>query len=1225
MAFIDSCASDNFIKASLLTETQRKSLGPSPPYAELAAEGMVLQLIGKIDLSPRIGDETYPGTFYVSPDLSGELVFGDTWCMKHNVIHEHRLGCIYVGDTARQRYYLIPETSRENHRRYTAIPELPHSFPPEYTSAFLNMVQLHASRFYQGGRLRQTTTVQHEIHLADPRPFREPPRKFPEEKRRWVDAQVREMLADGIIEPTTSPFSSAVVVAGKKDGDYRFCVDYRRLNDQTVDTPQCLPRIHDILKNLGTARIFSTLDLKSGYWQIPLSPDSKKYTAFSTPSGGQYQFRVMPFGLKNAPGTFQNMMRHVLAEQWGNFAIAYLDDVIIYSDTWESHLLHLSLVMERLGIYGLTCSPTKCNFGQTSLDYLGHIITDKGNLPQPKHLDAILNAEPPRTRKALQSLIGTMNWLHEYVPKYSELTAPITNLLSPKRPYRWTPEAQKALEATKAAFRNHQPLSRPDPALPFILQTDASAQGMGAVLMQQEANGHRRIIAYASAKFSATEARYHCNEQECLAIIWAIKRYRPYLEDKHFTLRTDSKTLTWLKNQKDTRAKLTRWHLLLSEYSFDIEHCPGKDNELPDALSRFPNPEEPSPGEPDTERMVPPNYQTNGDDAVTTNIPVLHAVNMPSLFKEVYAAQIEDPDISNQINEWLKLQSREQITEDEEPFLRNHRLDEQGFWKLSTDHAKWLLPAPKLLRQRIIWEYHDAPLSGHPGAEETLRAIREHFIWPGMSREIRRYVAGCHLCICCKPVHGRQKIGQRPRPARTAWETVAVDLMGPYPRSNKGNRFILVVTDMFSRWVEAFPLRQSTATKLTQVLENEVFSRWGYPRRILSDNGTQFTGHVWTEASRHWDSELWTTPAYHPQANPTERRNQEIKKGLRLRLQPGNQRTWDQYLPELLFGLRRRRNAATGSTPSDLLLGRTILLPGEWRLSTPDQTTEQKISPADDRLQREDEARGHQQQYQERYAPELTRPYVPRYAVGEWVITTNRQLSNKAAGYNAALAHLRIGPYQVVEHLAGEVYHIMKDGRIQKVHGKDLWPAPSQEPHHVGVGAQLLPQPLPEKLEADQPTSIPPRRVVDEISLLGSDSSGEDVESQADHNHQPKIAATAHPSVNSAEGTNKVDAQSHTPRLDRVNPNPESPDHAPGPSGLQRYPSFTDNAHYVAYDVAEEARRSVSGEDELQASDSSGEDQEPPDNARGRYNLRRHGSANYRDSRPYVRPPKRVL
>lgn len=255
-------------------------------------------------------------------------------------------------------------------------------------------------------------------------------------------------------------------------------MDYRRINKQTVDAPQFLPRIHEILKDLGSAKIFTTLDLKSGYWQIPLAPEARKYTSFTTPSGSQYQFRVVPFGLKNAPGTFQTLMQHVLADHWGEFAIAYLDDIIIYSDKWEQHLLHLALVFERLNIYGLTCSPQKFLLGQTSLPYLGHVVTSEGNLPQPKHLQAILSAEPPRTSKGLRSLLGTMNWLHE-------------------TSYKWTAEATRALEAVKKAFVHHEPLSQPDPQLPFILQTNARARGMGAVLMQQEPNGRRRITARA--------------------------------------------------------------------------------------------------------------------------------------------------------------------------------------------------------------------------------------------------------------------------------------------------------------------------------------------------------------------------------------------------------------------------------------------------------------------------------------------------------------------------------------------------------------------------------------------------------------------------------------------------------------------------------------------------------------------------------------------------------
>ena len=301
-----------------------------------------------------------------------------------------------------------------------------------------------------------------------------------------------------------------------------------------------------------------------------------------------------------------------------------------------------------------------------------------------------------------------MNWLGEYIPHYSKLISPMTDLLSPKKAYRWTKEAQESLEKAKVAFCNHLPLSRLDPSLPFILQTDASAKGMGAVLMQQETKGKRRIISYASAKFSSTKARYHCNEQECLAIIWAIKRYRAHLEDQRFILRTDSKTLTWLKNQKDTRAKLTRWHLLLSEYTFDIEHCPGKENELPDALSRFPNTEDSAPIEPDPERMALPLPCINEETSRRT-LPTLHTVHVPSLFEDIFSAQQEDPEISQQISKWLEKKNQVGLTPEEEHFIQDHRVDERGFWRRSRDNKGWLLLAPKLLRQRIIWEFHDAP------------------------------------------------------------------------------------------------------------------------------------------------------------------------------------------------------------------------------------------------------------------------------------------------------------------------------------------------------------------------------------------------------------------------------------------------------------------------------------------------------------------------------------
>jgi hypothetical protein len=318
----------------------------------------------------------------------------------------------------------------------------------------------------------------------------------------------------------------------KKDGRPRFCVDYRRLNTITMDEAASLPIIQETLRDLGQAKVFTSLDLTSGYWQVPLSEESKQYTAFSTPDGGLYQFRVMPFQ--------RLMCQEVLSGHLRKFAMVYLDDIIIYSQSHDEHLKHLRLVLERLQIHGLCCAPQKCHLGAKKINYLGHIVTDQGNYPQEHHLQQIQNAAPPKDRRSLRSFLGLCNWLRDYVPNFADLAYQLTDLLAQKKPYRWGTPEQEAFESVKGALSASLMLHRPDPNKTFVLQIDASGIGMAAALYQED-GADRRVISYSSASFNPTERRYHSNEQECLAVVWAIRRYRPYLEDKQFTLRTDNK------------------------------------------------------------------------------------------------------------------------------------------------------------------------------------------------------------------------------------------------------------------------------------------------------------------------------------------------------------------------------------------------------------------------------------------------------------------------------------------------------------------------------------------------------------------------------------------------------------------------------------------------------------------------------------------------------------
>ena len=340
------------------------------------------------------------------------------------------------------------------------------------------------------------------------------------------------------------------------------------------------------LSEVGPAKYISTLDLARGYWQVPVAEESKEKTAFTTPFG-LYEFNVMPFGLHNAPATFQRLMNRVL-EGCQEFAQAYIDDVVVYSTSWEEHLQHLHKVFSCLQHAGLTVKLQKCQFGKSKVHYLGHIIGNGEILPDPKKVEAVREFERPNTKTQVHSFVGLTSYYRKFVPNYAAIATPLTDLLRKKQPENvvWTDDCEQAFQKLKNSLAAAPVLAVPDVNKLFTVHTDASGTGMGAVLSQVGEDGEEHPIAYASRKLKPRETRYSTIEKECLAVVWALKCFEHYVYGQAFMLITDHRPLTWLKTMKNSNQRLTRWAVYLQQFKFDVQHRPGSQHKNADGLSR---------------------------------------------------------------------------------------------------------------------------------------------------------------------------------------------------------------------------------------------------------------------------------------------------------------------------------------------------------------------------------------------------------------------------------------------------------------------------------------------------------------------------------------------------------------------------------------------------------------------------------------------------------------
>ena len=469
----------------------------------------------------------------------------------------------------------------------------------EDKNAAIEMIKRNANVFSKNDMdMGRTNLVKHHIELTDPIPFKESYRRIPPQMYDEVKAHIQEMLDLGAIRHSNSPWASAIVLVRKKDGRLRLCIDLRKLNNRTVKDAYSLPRIETLLDTFLGSTIFTTLDLKAGYWQVEMAEECKAFTAFTCGPLGFYECETMPFGATNAPATFQRLMHNCLGDLNMTWCVVYLDDIIVFSDNPKDHLVRLEAVFQKLASAGLKLKPSKCFFFKEEIDYLGHLVSGKGVATSPKKIEAVTKWPVPQTVYDVRSFLGFVGYYRRFIRDFSKISKPIREVIiglenqskrvAKKTLIYWSEAAQSAFEVLKELCVNAPILAFPDYKLPFILHTDSSTEGLGAVLYQKQ-EGKLRVIAYASRSVTKTESNYPTHKLEFLALKWAIcEKFHEYLYGSTpFEVYTDNNPLTYVLTTAKLDACGQRWVAKLANYNFTIQYRSGQSNVEADALSRI--------------------------------------------------------------------------------------------------------------------------------------------------------------------------------------------------------------------------------------------------------------------------------------------------------------------------------------------------------------------------------------------------------------------------------------------------------------------------------------------------------------------------------------------------------------------------------------------------------------------------------------------------------------
>lgn len=747
----------------------------------------------------------------------------------------------------------------------------------------------------ESGNLGCTSAVTHKIDTGNTPPIKKRPYRIPHSLKPVVKDLIEKQLKEDIIVPSNSAWSAPIIVLPKKIGEdgiqrWRCVVDYRELNEVTTPIIYPIPEIREVISTLSGSKYFSALDMNQGYYQIKMDPASQEKTAFTVPDGdcvGTYEYVRMPLGLRNAPSTFQRFMDTTLAGLRGKSCLIYLDDCLLYASNIDAHVEDLRSVLQRFRDVNLSVKLQKCRFAMEEIEYLGHTLNQKGVRPLKKKIEAVENYPQPKTVREVRGFLGLSGYYRRHIPNYASIAKPLTQLTKKDTKFMWSEECENSFNTLKNALVSEPLLTYPDFSKPFMLSTDASSVALGAIL-SNVIDGKEHPIAYASRQLSKSEMSYTVTELELLAVIWAVKYFRCYLIGVHFTLVTDHSAIKWLLSLKDTTSRLTRWALKLAQYNYTVIHKPGKQHLNVDALSR----------------VV---YKTNTELLPVIDLDVIRDEQR----KDVQCQQ-------------LKKQPR-------------FKTSPQGVIYHNNGDDKQIL-VPQKLRQKIIQLHHNLPSAGHAACRKTLERIKHRFVWPNMKDDINQFVRQCHSC------NQRRDYGKCTAPLGTfnepdeVFQRISCDIVGPLPVTKSGNRYILSVTDHFSRYTEFIALPDQASENVARALVQRFITKYGVPKELLTDQGGTFTGELIAHICKLFKIKKIQTTGYHPMSNGRSEITHKTLSKMLSHYVNKNQNDWDNWLCYVCMAYNTQYHESLGYSPYEIVFGRRMETPLEANLDLTDST-----------------------------------------------------------------------------------------------------------------------------------------------------------------------------------------------------------------------------------------------------------------------------------------------